>query len=131
MPLMPVLAERTSTALLRSRASMPLEVLIRRRRRPEPGVVGDRRQQLAAARDELTHQRRVHHLVADRDAHRMALDRQQRRRRARREVADLLGERRREKQQALHRHVLAERHEVDLAIDTVGRPVRADQERAS
>src|SRR5436190_14882349 len=57
----------------------------------------------------------------------MVLDRQQHGRLPCREIRDDLDERRREEQQALHRYVLAERHEVHLAVDAAGRAVGAHQ----
>ena len=99
-------------------------VLIRRRRPAVPGVVGDRREQLAAVAHEAPDQARVDHLVADRRAR--ACGRRPAAARgsvAGREVGHRLDDRADEEQQPLERHVLAERHQVHLAIHRADRAV--------
>ena len=104
-------------------------MLVRRRGRAEPGIVGDSRQQLAAAIHEAADERRVHHFVTDCDADRMIVDRQERWIGAGGKRPARLDQRSCEEQQLLERHVLAERHEVHLPVRSDGRAVGADQER--
>ena len=106
------------------------EVLVRRGRVAVPRVVGDRREQLAAASTNVGDEVRVHHLVAD--GRRQAVARRPASPRPRSpgeksDTASTSGAD--EEQQALERHELAERHQVHLAVDRGGAAVGRQQER--
>ena len=92
------------------------EMLQRAARVAEPRVVGDVGHEARALRDEPPEEVGEDDLVADDRAERRALQREDRRLPARREVPDLGGDRLHEKEEPLQGHVLPERHQVHLII---------------